>query len=448
MNLFAKRHVEGAGLEGENNVSSTKITKVMKRLSGMLVLGAVVLGTCFTACERTEPKGEEMFQASQVQDSQTQGEIIPNQYVVLLRADMVKPALQYLDPSTFRSREEKGRQMEVLNANVRVELDKWLAKFDLQESQILNRFTAMQVGATIEVDAATYAEIKGDAAVAVIEPNKVERLTPYVVSSIEPGNSRAQTVPCGITNTRGYRTAPPSRWIWIVDTGIELTHPDLNVVTNPTYAVSFVGGGPGDCTGHGTHLAGTAAAIDNTIGVVGVSAGAPVVPVRVFDCSGAGSTSTIMDGLSHVASYAVMGDVVNLGFGGASSPACSTSSIYIGPITSLGSMGIRVSMSAGSTSSASSSYQPGCISGVNVYTTTSMFCAKTWGGSNFGMPSIDFIATGRGVLSTYLNGGYAILDGSAMAAAHVTGIMHLRNAPPLLGGVVTHLGVNYPIAVW
>ncbi len=107
----------------------------------------------------------------------------------------------------------------------------------------------------------------------------------------------------------------PQKWIWIVDTGIDLTHPDLNVETNTAYAKSFVGGSANDCNGHGTHCAGIAAAKNNTIGVIGVSAGARVVPVRVLNCQGSGSSSGILSGLNHVAANDEPGDAVNMSLG-------------------------------------------------------------------------------------------------------------------------------------
>ena len=67
---------------------------------------------------------------------------------------------------------------------------------------------------------------------------------------------------------------------WIIDSGIDLDHPDLNI--DVERSASFVKGKPSadDENGHGTHMAGTVAAIDNEFGVVGVAAGAEVVSVR------------------------------------------------------------------------------------------------------------------------------------------------------------------------
>lgn len=424
----------------------------MKRLSGLLVLGTLVLGASFTACERAEMQDPEARLAGQTKPQSSEGEIIPNQYLVMLREDVIPPAISYLDRTAIRSREEKGRQMEALNAKVAVELNKWLKKYELNETQILHRYTTLQVGVAVNVDEATFIRLSKDQAVATIEHDRMETLPPFILESVDRGNNRAQTTPCGITNAGGYAAAGTDRWIWIVDSGIDLDHPDLNVVTNTTYARSFVGGTADDCNGHGTHVAGTAAARDNTIGVVGVAAGAPVVPVRVFACSGGSPTSTIVNGINHVGTYDMAGDVVNLSLGGYYGSGCASGSGYLSAVTGLASGGTRVSIASGNNNALASNYQPGCINGTNIWTVTNMRCNKTYYndptyGGNRGMPPVDLIATGTSVYSTYPGGAYATMTGTSMAAPHVSGIMQIRNAAPLTSGSVSYLSVNYPIAV-
>jgi subtilisin family serine protease len=109
--------------------------------------------------------------------------------------------------------------------------------------------------------------------------------------------------------------------IAIVDTGVDLTHPDLagNLWTGPggIHGHDFVTGDddPDDYNLHGTHVAGTAAAIaDNTQGVAGVAPQAQIMAVRVLDGDGAGSTLTIANGIGFAANNGA--GVINLSLGG------------------------------------------------------------------------------------------------------------------------------------
>jgi subtilisin family serine protease len=87
----------------------------------------------------------------------------------------------------------------------------------------------------------------------------------------------------------------------VVDTGVQADHPDLS--GNVTFGNDLVFGNASsnfarvDGNGHGTHVAGTIAAVDNTIGVVGGAPHATIVPVRVLDCGGSGFTSTVAQGI-------------------------------------------------------------------------------------------------------------------------------------------------------
>src|ERR1051325_1441376 len=101
--------------------------------------------------------------------------------------------------------------------------------------------------------------------------------------------------------------------IAILDTGIDFSHPDLNIYAQKT----FVSGtsSANDYNGHGTHVAGIAAAKDNGYGVVGVAPGARLWAIKVLDSTGSGSISDIIAGIDYIASFANQVDVANLSFG-------------------------------------------------------------------------------------------------------------------------------------
>jgi subtilisin family serine protease len=93
--------------------------------------------------------------------------------------------------------------------------------------------------------------------------------------------------------------------VGVLDTGIDASHPDLVANIDAARGKNCMGGGPPtDGHGHGTHVAGTIAAVaDNGIGVVGVAPSARIVPVKVLDDSGQGTTATVVCGIDHLTSF-------------------------------------------------------------------------------------------------------------------------------------------------
>ncbi|MFC6981324.1 S8 family serine peptidase [Microbulbifer taiwanensis] len=109
---------------------------------------------------------------------------------------------------------------------------------------------------------------------------------------------------------------------WIIDTGIDLNHADLNVDGSRGFSAFTSGPNAGvdDGHGHGTHVAGTVGAIDNGIDVVGVAANATVIPVKVLDRRGSGTTSGVIAGVDYVGANAASGDCANMSLGEVSAP--------------------------------------------------------------------------------------------------------------------------------
>ena len=152
--------------------------------------------------------------------------------------------------------------------------------------------------------------VKNDPRVVLVEPD-------VVITAL------GQTVPDGVRRI-GAAECPLARIdgndervnvdIAIIDTGIDLTHPDLNVYQHVSFTADSADGNDGH--GHGTHVAGTAAALDNNVGVVGVAPGARLWAVKVLDDSGAGSTSTIITGVEYVTQHADEIEVANMSLGG------------------------------------------------------------------------------------------------------------------------------------
>lgn len=421
----------------------------MKNFS-KIALSLLVFGLMITSCQNGSIV--DVSSESSIEPTSTDGKIIPGQYIVMFKDTSIKPASKVLAKANFTDREEKGKAVRGISEISIQKMNGILSKNNLDESTVLNYYTTKVSGIAIQLSDDQLNQLAKDDNVVSIEFDRVVELPKFDVEEIVPAKASSkmvQSTPCGISRAGGaVNGTDKDSWIWVIDSGIDLDHPDLNVVTNSTYARSFVGGSADDCNGHGTHVAGTAAAIDNNIGVVGVSAGAAVVPVRVFGCSGGSPTSTIIAAIDHVGQYDLAGDVANLSLGGFFGSGCSSFSSYRSAVTSLAQGGTRISIAAGNSSADAANYQPACINGTNIYTVANMTCdGQFWSTSNYNMDPIDVIATGRSVLSTYINGGYATLTGTSMAAPHVAGIMHARNSGPRTSGSVSNRGENYPIAI-
>ncbi len=233
------------------------------------------------------------------------------------------------------------------------------------------------------------------------------------------GTQPPQSTPWGISRVGGgiagnYATA------WIIDTGLDFSHPDLN--TDSARSRNFVEreSSPADLNGHGTHVAGTIAALDNAIGVIGVAPGAPVVAVRVLNRRGSGSYSGVIAGVDYVAQVGNAGDVANMSLGGGVSTTLDTA------VVNAAAGGVRFALAAGNESDNANNHSPGRANGPNVYTVSAFSSGDKWASfSNYGNPPIDFAEPGVSIKSTWLNGGYNTISGTSMATPHLAGLLLL-----------------------
>lgn len=230
-----------------------------------------------------------------------------------------------------------------------------------------------------------------------------------------------QSIPWGISRIGGSSDGT-GKTAWIIDTGIDMSHPDLNVDKTKGKNFVIVDALPDDDNGHGTHCAGIVAALNNSIGVVGVAAGATVVPVKVLNRKGSGAYSTIIAGVDYVAANGKAGDAVNMSLGGPAYQPLDDA------IIALANKGIKVALAAGNESQNAGNVSPGRTNGNNIYTISAMASGDLWAYySNFGNPPVDFCAPGSSIYSTYKGDSYATLSGTSMATPHVCGLLLLGN---------------------
>ena len=207
--------------------------------------------------------------------------------------------------------------------------------------------------------------------------------------------------------------------VYVIDTGV-WGHADINKVGH----VNFAGGINNDCHGHGTHVAGTVAARDNTSDVVGVVPGAPVTGVKVLACNGSGTTSGVIKGIDWVTANAKKPAVANMSLGGGASTALDDA------VKRSANSGVFFAVAAGNDGADACTKSParaGTHNGVmTVAATDSTNNDPSW--SNFG-PCVDVWAPGASVLSTKINGGTTTMSGTSMASPHAagTGALFLSN---------------------
>lgn len=230
----------------------------------------------------------------------------------------------------------------------------------------------------------------------------------------------SQSTPWGITRVGGSANGV-GKVAWIIDSGVDLTHPDLTVDT--ARSRSFLGGrdadDPNDYNGHGTHVAGTVAALNNSIGVVGVAAGATVIAVRVLDRRGSGSYSGVIAGVDYVAANGSVGEAANMSLGGPVSQALDNAVIAA-------SSKVRFALAAGNESDNADNHSPARANGPNIYTVSASDSSDRLASfSNYGNPPVDFAAPGVSIQSLWKNGGINTISGTSMASPHVCGLLLL-----------------------
>lgn len=267
-------------------------------------------------------------------------------------------------------------------------------------------------------------QLKKDPKVAYIEPDR------YVAISIPKAqiiNLSYQPIPWGVKRV-GYADGT-GKTAWIIDSGIDLNHPDLNV--DVARSKSFLEGKtPDDESGHGTHVAGTIAAKNNAFGVVGVAPNAKVVSLRVLDEKGSGTLSGVIAALDYVVLHARAGDVVNMSIGGSSSPTLDKK------VLNASKKGIFFAIAAGNESADAVEMSPAGVNGDNIFTVSSMKNTDEWSSfSNYGAP-VDYCAPGESIFSTYKNGTYASLSGTSMATPHVAGLLLIKGKNIISDGFV------------
>jgi len=330
--------------------------------------------------------------------------------------------------------------------------------------------TAVQ-GFAGELSAAQVQALRRDRRVLVVEPDRQVNILGHLV---KPGTISAATVtstgdlvPTGVDRIDAELnliTNASAVGIAIIDTGICLTHPDLYVDSG----ISYVSGvtSANDDNGHGSHVAGIAAAKINGLGVRGVAPNAKLFPVKVLNSTGNGTLSAVIAGVNWVTKNARFKGIkvanMSLGF-------TATSVTLNSAITKSVNAGVTYVVAAGNNALDAAAFSP--ANHPNVITVSAVAdedgdcggdgLATYYGAddsfaafSNFGAV-VDIAAPGVTIYSTFMNGTYATMSGTSMAAPLVTGcaalyLVHHPTATPatVRTALLTLATPQSPVTPW
>lgn len=296
------------------------------------------------------------------------------------------------------------------------------AKVSLSGGVLRHSYTSAIKGFSAVLSPAAVAALRGDPDVAYIEQDQVVRVS-ATQSGATWGLDRIDQHPRPLDGAYTYTNTGAGVTAYIIDTGIETTHPEFGGRASVGYDAVGDGRNGIDCDGHGTHVAGTVGG--NTYGV---AKGVALVAVRVFDCSGAGTISSVIAGIDWVTANHAAHALVNM------SLSAGTSSSLDAAVKRSITSGVTYVIAAGNGNSLGVA-QDACktsparvAEAITVGATDGNDAKTSW--SNYGN-CVDFFAPGLNITSSWLNRGTNTISGTSMATPHVTGVaaLYLQGNP-------------------
>ena len=303
-------------------------------------------------------------------------------------------------------------------------------------------------GMSVRLNAAQRERLRRDDSVDLIEAEQAYGLVARSTGTVS--NTVAQVLPWGISKTQADQSytlagngsgAVSGVRAYVIDTGIDMANADLNRAG----LVNFVGDRKNtDCNGHGTHVAGTIAASDNTIDVVGMAPGLSVYGVKVLDCTGSGTTTSVIKGIDWVTANAVLPAVANMSLGGGASQTLDDA------VRKAAAKGIAFSLAAGNSALDACTTSPARVGGgatPGVMTVAATDSSDQEAGFSNDGSCVDLWAPGVNIPSLKIGGGVAVMSGTSMASPHAAGAAALYWARYPLSTSASVVGTLKTLAV-
>ncbi|MFK7924907.1 MAG: S8 family serine peptidase [Bacteroidia bacterium] len=344
---------------------------------------------------------------------------IKDQYMVVFTKEAFKTIDSQANFKNLKSREAKRKALKQYEAKFKPFAYQTLEQAGISKSKIVKVFSGKLNGFVIKLTKTELNLLLKIKRIWWIERDLKFKYT------LKPGIIKpfsTQKVDWGVDKV-GSKSGV-GKCAFILDTGIDLDHPDLNV--SNSLSISYVSAEPSadDLNGHGTHCAGIIGAKDNLIGTKGVAAGATVVAVKVLGQNGTGTYSDVSIGVLYSAVVGVPGDVMNLSLSGAG--YFFTLDFYL--TSFVASSGMYATIAAGNNDDHAKDYMPARVNGSKIYTISNHDSNDDLTAtSNYGNGPVDYAAPGQSIYSTDIGGTYSTRSGTSMSAPHVAGIILVNN---------------------
>lgn len=243
----------------------------------------------------------------------------------------------------------------------------------------------------------------------------------------EPAAPAGQETPWGIT-----KVAAPAAWktsrgagvkLVVIDTGIDMKHPDLAANIKGGWNAITKGEDFNDDNGHGSHVSGTIAGVDDDKGVVGVAPKVDLYGVKVLDAEGSGTFDDVIAGMQWAVDNKM--EIASMSLGASQGNQALTDMV-----AAMTKAGVILIAAAGN-SGGSVGFPAACPGAIAIAASDSKDKLASFSSRG---PEVAVIAPGVDVKSTYMNGGYDTLSGTSMATPHVSGLTALY--------VATHKGAT------
>jgi aqualysin 1 len=330
---------------------------------------------------------------------------IPKQYIVVFRNEITKEEVRQI------AKELKIRRRRILQEYTNV-LNGFAIRLTEEEAKLLSqdeRVEYVQEDGLYTVNQVTLQPCRTSAADGHVPKCVSQQGTSWNLNRLNQGSNNQTGSNYTITGTgKGVD-------VYVLDTGIRTTHKDFQGRATSVFNAINDGNGSSDCNGHGTFVAGLIGG-----SVYGTAKEVNLKSVRVLDCSGNGSSSSIIAGIDWVTTHATRPSVVNISFGGAAN------SMIDDAVKNAAKQNFIYVVAAGNENVDAKQTSPARVKEAITVGAIDRNGNRA-GFSNYG-DSIDFYAPGVDVYSSFKNSdsGQALGSGTSMAAPMIAGIAAIQ----------------------